>query len=75
MIEDDVTLDMRTWAVKAGIQSVYSFPIIAASEVNVGVYSVHFREPHRMLPADDVLVSTYSSKFAQLLSFVRSSSA
>jgi len=70
--EADVKLDLRMWAVKAGIQSIYSFPIIAASEVSVGVYSLHFREPHRMLPADDMLVSTYSYKFAQLLSSVRS---
>jgi hypothetical protein len=71
--EADFRLDFKIWARTTGIQSIYSFPIIAASEVIVGVYSLHFRRTHQMLPADNILVSNYSSRFAQLLPSARSS--
>ncbi|MGV2130835.1 GAF domain-containing protein [Agrobacterium vitis] len=70
--EADIGSDLREWALVAGIRSICSYPIIAEG-VSVGIYSLHFREPHQMLPADDVLVSSFSSRFAQLLSSARSS--
>jgi GAF domain-containing protein len=61
---------LRIWARTEGVRSVTSVPLIERAGKCIGVYSVHYRNPHPASSSDPMLVNAYRARFADILSQV-----
>ncbi|MBD9649856.1 GAF domain-containing protein [Ensifer sp. ENS09] len=56
--------NLHGWARDRGIRSITSIPIMTPAGKGIGVYSLHYRNPHALSSVECLLISAYRPQFA-----------